>query len=59
MPISAEVHGKPTIAKHFQRRPDFLASEQEQPMEFFGNGMITHFLVIQDLSEVVDAHRSG
>ena len=89
-PISGEFRGKPAVVEHFDQLPRLLEFEQEEPMEFFGNGarvvvigretvtvkksgtrisgsdyadvldfhdgLITRFLVIQDLTAVVDAH---
>jgi ketosteroid isomerase-like protein len=90
-PISGEFRGKEAVTEHFQRLPELLEFEQEQPMDFLGrddrvvvlgresfhikrngvtvkgseyadvidfrDGLIATFLVIQDLSAVVDAYR--
>jgi ketosteroid isomerase-like protein len=90
-PISGEFRGKEAVTEHFERLPELLEFEQEQPMEFLGDGdrvvvlgresfeikrngvtvrgseyadviefrdgLIATFLVIQDLTAVVDAYR--
>jgi ketosteroid isomerase-like protein len=92
-PISGEFRGKRAVTEHFERLPELLEFEQENPMDFLGSGdrvvvlgresfvikrngvtvtgteyadvldfrdgMITRFLVIQDLTAVVDAYRAG
>jgi ketosteroid isomerase-like protein len=90
-PISGEFRGKRAVVDHFTRLGSLLEFQQEQPLQYFGNGervvvfgkesfdvkesgvtvrgseyadvldfrdgLITRFLIIQDMSAVVEAYR--